>query len=225
MSSPSSFRCAAVVFDLDGVLVDSNPIAERHWQRWAARHGIPAERVLALHLGRPAVETIRLVAPHLDAAAEARTSEYAEADDVEGLHAFDGAADLLRALPPDRWAIATSGTRRTATIRLSHVGLPLPPALVTADDVARGKPAPDPYLLAAARLGVDPARCVVVEDAPSGIASARAAGARVVAVASTNPPSALAAADVVLARLADLRIEASADGLHLTWTATAAPRP
>ena len=208
-----ALRCRAVLFDLDGVLVDSNPIAERHWRRWADRHGLPFDEIARTHHGRPTAETVRRVAPHLDAEREARLKETAEADDTDVLAAYDGAAALLAGLPDGRWAIATSGTRRTAAFRLAHVGLPEPAAFVTADDVRRGKPAPDPYLLAAERLGVAAADCVVVEDAPAGVEAARAAGARVVAVASTNAPAALAGADAVVGRLAALRVEVAPDGL------------
>lgn len=208
-------QCRAVVFDLDGVLVDSNPIAERHWRGWADRHGLPPAPILAVHHGRPTIETIRLTAPHLDAALEARTKEEAEADDTDGLTAYPGALRLCAAIPQERWTVATSGTRRTATARLRHVGLPLPPALVTADDVRRGKPAPDPYQLAAERLGLVPPDCLVIEDAPSGIESALSAGARVVAVASTQPPSALSRATIVVARLDALSVTVSGDSLQV----------
>src|SRR5689334_7305466 len=152
---------------------------------WAERHGLPFARIATLHHGRPTVETVRLVAPHLDVEAEARSIERAETEDLHGLRVFAGAARLLAALPPDRWAIVTSGTHALATTRLAHVGLRKPTVLVTADDVARGKPAPDPYLTPARKLGVAPGRCVVIEDAPAGVAAGRAAGARVIAVAST----------------------------------------
>ena len=214
-----SWSCDAIIFDLDGVLVDSNPIAERHWRGWAARHAVPFERIAAVHQGRPTIETIRLVAPHLDAETEAGRMEAAEGEDTDGLVVFAGAARLLTGLPRARWAIATSGTRRTATTRLTHVGLPVPEVLITADDVARGKPAPDPYLLAAARLGIVPSWCVVVEDAPAGIASARAAGARVIGVAATVSPRALGGADVVVRRLDDLGAEPRAGTLIVTWRA------
>lgn len=209
--------CDAILFDLDGILVNSNPITERHWRSWAARHDVSFERIAEIHHGRPTVETVRLVAPHLDAEAEAHRKETAEADDTDGLTAFDGVARLLEGLPSGRWAIVTSGTRRTATTRLAHTGLPVPDVLVTSDDVTRGKPAPDPYLLAAEGLGVDPARCVVVEDAPAGVEAGRAAGARVVAVAATNKPASLAGADVVVAHLNDLEVEVDGASLCVTW--------
>src|SRR5450631_3144371 len=201
--------CDAIIFDLDGVLVDSNGIAERHLRAWTDRHGVSFDHIASLHHGRTTVETIRLVAPHLDAKIEADLLEGAEAVDTDALVAFAGAAQLLAGLPRERWAIATSGTRQTATIRLSHVGLPLPNVLVTADDVSAGKPSPEPYLLAVKRLGIDPTRCVVIEDAPAGIASARAAGARIVGVTSTNSAHNLAGADVIVGRLADLRVVAN----------------
>src|SRR5688500_3169574 len=132
-----SLLCQAIIFDLDGVLVDSNAICERHMRGWAERRGVPWERLVDIHHGRTTMETFRLVAPELDAAAEALVVETAEADDTDGLVVFAGAARLLSELPADRWAVATSGTRRTATIRLRHAGLPLPRVLITADDVTR----------------------------------------------------------------------------------------
>jgi len=158
------------------------------------------------------------VAPHLDAEAEAQKKEGPEAMDTDGLVAFDGAAALIDGLPDGQWTIATSGRHRTATTRLAHTGLPHPDALVTADDVTQGKPAPDPYRLAAERLGTDPSECIVFEDAPAGVESAHRAGARVIAVASTNSPDALAAADAVVDRLAEVTIASTGNGtLRVQW--------
>lgn len=210
--------CDAIIFDLDGVLVDSNAISERHWKRWAEERGVSYEAIAESHHGRPTAEIIREVAPDLDAEAEAQRKEGREATDTDGLRAFEGAAALIEGLPDGRWTIATSGRHRTATTRLSHTGLPQPNTLVTADDVDNGKPAPDPYLLAAERLGMDPKRCVVFEDAPAGVEAAQRAGAQVVAVASTNPPDALGAAEVVVRRLAEVRVEPSENGaLRIRW--------
>lgn len=214
-----AFTAAAIIFDLDGVLVDSNAISERQMRAWAERHGVAFAGIAAIHHGRPTIETMRLVAPQLDVEAEARLIERAEADDTDGLCVFAGAARLIDGLPDGRWAIVTSGTRALATTRLTHVGLRLPGVLVTADDVRRGKPAADPYRLAAERLGVPPKRCVVVEDAPAGLASARAAGARIIAIASTMPAAALDDADVVLACLDDLRIAVGPGALEIAWRA------
>ena len=213
-----AFTCTAIIFDLDGVLVDSNAISERHWERWAAEHGISYAKIADSHHGRPTVDIIRDVAPHLDAEAEARKKEVPEAMDTDGLVAFDGAAALINALPDGQWAIATSGRHRTATTRLAHTGLPQPDTLVTADDVEQGKPAPDPYRLAAEQLGIHPRKCLVFEDAPAGVESAHRAGARVIAVASTNPPNALAAADAVVDRLAEVTIAFTGNGrLRVQW--------
>ncbi|MBD2105978.1 HAD-IA family hydrolase [Nodosilinea sp. FACHB-13] len=153
------FLCQAIIFDVDGVLINSDPVAERHWRIWADRHGVDFEAILRIHHGRPTIETIRQVAPHVDAAKEAHIKETAEADDTNGLILYPGAKELLAGLPRDRWGVATSGTRRTVSLRFPHLGLPEPLVMVTADDVQRGKPAPDPYLLAAEQLGVAPTDC------------------------------------------------------------------
>jgi mannitol-1-/sugar-/sorbitol-6-phosphatase len=205
--SAMSFVCEAVIFDLDGILADSNAMVERHLGIWAARHRIPFERVLEVHFGRRTVETVALLAPHLDPAEEAAFVERSEAEDPLGVLAFPGALRLIHAIPSGRWAVATSGTRRAATTRLAQIGIPLPDVLVTADDVDRGKPAPDPYLLAARGLAVDASRCVVIEDAPNGVTSAKAAGATAIGVASTLPAELLVHADLVVAALDDLEIE------------------
>ncbi|CAN5747365.1 HAD family hydrolase [soil metagenome] len=211
----AELRVEAVLFDLDGVLVDSDAIYERHWRRWAAERNVDPEAVLAVHHGRRAVEVIELFTTGLDVTAEAaRYNTGLEADrDFEGLALIPGALEMVLVLSLDRWAIATSGPRAVAEPRMAFLGLPIPRVLVTADDVVRGKPAPDPYLAAAEGLGVEPSRCLVVEDAPAGIASARAAGCRVIAVASTHRADALRAADVVVATLSDLSIRPTGEGL------------
>ena len=127
--------------------------------------------------------------------------------------AYAGVKDLLAQLPRDRWGVATSGTRHTVSIRFPYLGLPEPSVMVTADDVQRGKPAPDPYLLAAKRLGVAPADCLVIEDAPAGVEAAKAAGARVIAVATTNQAQTLAEADAIAPALVSIKISANPDGL------------
>jgi len=202
-------ECDAVLFDLDGVLVDSARCVERHWRRWAAEHHLDGDEIMRVAHGRPTVETIRLVAPHLPAEEEAARLDAAEAFDTDGVAAVEGTAQLLQLLPPDAWAIATSGTKDTAMTRLRHTGVPVPSVLITADDVKRGKPNPEAYLLAAARLGVRPENCVVIEDAPAGIRAAHAAGMRVVAVATTHSQAELREADVRAERLADIHISRS----------------
>ncbi len=179
------FECSAVVFDLDGVLVDSTGYVEQQWRRWAASKSLPVEPFLQVCHGRRALETIRLAAPHLDA--EAEVAAFVPEEEVDGqvLRPVEGAPRLLEALPVGSWAVATSGTRAVATERLQRAGLPIPGVLICAEDVVRGKPSPDVYLLAAAGLGVVPAECLVVEDAPAGIEAARAAGMGVVALTTT----------------------------------------
>lgn len=178
---------AAVLFDMDGTLLSSIKSAERAWAAWARRHGLDVERFLPTIHGVRSVETIaRLNLPGVDAQAEADAITQAEIADVEGVEAIAGAADFLAALPRERWAIATSAPRALALRRIEAAGLPLPDVLVTAEDVSRGKPAPDPFLLAARSLGVDARRCVVFEDAPAGIQAGLAAGARVIVVTATH---------------------------------------
>ena len=215
-----TFDCHAILFDLDGVLVDSNAIAERHWRLWAERVGVPWGAIADSHHGVPTVQTIRRLAPHLDAEAEAAAKEKPEADDTEGLVAYAAAGPLLASISDGRWAIVTSGTRRTALTRLRHVGLPVPDVLVTADDVTRGKPDPQPYARAAAAHGFDPAECVVFEDAPAGVTAGKAAGARVVGLATSCAADRLAGADAVVESLDDARLLVDDGGLRIDLTAT-----
>lgn len=206
-----TIECEAILFDLDGVLIDSTACIERHWQEWATQHGLDLAEVMRVAHGRRTDDTIRLVAPQLDAAEEARQLEASEANDTQGVLRVEGAARLLTSLPMDGWAIATSGTRPVALTRLKHTGLPIPRVLVTADEVLRGKPNPEPYLLAARRLGIPPEKCVVVEDAPAGIEAACAAGMQSVAIASSHPAQALAKATIIANRLRDIQIKTGKD--------------
>lgn len=188
----------ALIFDMDGVVIDSGDVYAKHWRSWGQRHGIDFDAEIAhVHPGRPPLETIRVVAPHLDAEAESLAfNDALEADDGgDAIAAMPGAAALLAGLPPDRWTIATSAFRSVAIVWLEHCGLPVPRALVTVDDIEHGKPAPDPYLRAAELLGVDPARCLVVEDAPAGVQAAKSAGATVLALRTTHRRDDLSLAD------------------------------
>jgi sugar-phosphatase len=177
---------AAFLFDMDGTLVDSIAVANRVWTRWAEGHGIDPDAVLRTMHGVRAVETIRRHLPQGDVEHESAVLTQAEMDDMEGVLALAGAAAFLRSLPPERWAVVTSAPRGLALARLDYAGIPVPPVMVTAEDVSHGKPAPDCFLLAARRLGVEPGHCLVWEDAPSGIAAAEAAGATVVVVTATH---------------------------------------
>jgi sugar-phosphatase len=198
--------CDAVLFDLDGVLVDSSECVVRLWRRWAAEHDLDLDEIMRVVHGRPTIETISLVAPHLPAKEEAARFDAAEAIDTDGVTGIEGASRLVHFLPSDAWAVVTSGTRDTAMTRLTYTGLPVPSVLITADDIRRGKPDPEAYLLAAAKLGIAPGRCVVVEDAPVGISAAHSAGMRVVAVETTYSQIELREADVKAKQLTDIRV-------------------
>lgn len=197
--------CAAILFDMDGTLVDSTACVDSTWRAWAARHAIDAEAIMALAHGRQNGEILRLVAPHLDTPQEQARMERDEEACRDGIVAVPGAAEILAALPPRRWAVVTSAWRRLAEIRMGCAGLPLPDVLVTSDGIARSKPAPDGYLTAAAALGVEPGACVVIEDAPAGIEAGYAAGMTVIAVTTTFPRERLRV-ELAIADLRALRV-------------------
>jgi len=204
------FSCSAILFDLDGVLVDSTGAVDREWREWAQRKGVDGDAVMAIAHGVRTIEVIRRVAPHLDADAEAWEIENEEASDQHGVRVMPGAAVLVNSIPDGRWGVVTSGTRLLASARLRFCGLPVPKVLITADDVEHGKPHPEPYLKGAEGLRFKPADCLVIEDAPAGIRAARAAGMKVIGLASTYPASKLAEADSVVAGLGQIQV--SADG-------------
>ena len=196
------FEPGAVLSDMDGVLVDSWAAIERTWRQFAERHGLDPEVVLGASHGRPTIDVIRSVAPHLDAEAEAAAIDRAQIADVDGLRALPGARELVQSVPAGRFAIVTSASRPLAESRLRAAGLPVPDVLVTADEVESGKPDPAGYLRAACLLGVDPAHSVVLEDAPAGVDAGVAAGMTVIGVLTTNSDSALRKAH---SRVPDLR--------------------
>jgi len=165
--------------------VDSTPAVARVWAGWAREHGFEPDEVVRKAHGRPSLTTIRELLPHADHEAENREVERREIADVEGVIPLPGAMELLRALPLERWAIVTSCTKPLAGVRIGAAGLPQPKHLITASDVLRGKPDPEPYVKGAQILGVPAAECVVLEDAPAGIRAGKAAGARVLAVRTT----------------------------------------
>ena len=212
----------ALLFDLDGVLIDSTPAVQRVWTAWATQQGFdPADTVKRAH-GRPSLTTVRELLPHVDSVAENRLIEQAEIDDTDGVVPLPGVIALLASLPPDRWAIVTSCTRALAKVRIAAAGLPLPANLLTSTDVTHGKPHPEPYLKGAALLGFDPATCIVVEDAPAGVEAGKAAGARVIAVRTTSPDSDLqqAGANWLCNNCADIHLtNTGTDGLTLQVTA------
>ena len=203
----------AVIFDMDGTLIDSTAAVVRAWATWAEEHGLTPEDLSGNH-GVPAAGIVRSVLPdHLHDAAIDRINEL-ELNDVHGILVLPGVTEALEALRPAKNAIATSCTVALAKARIAASGLVPPPVLVTADDVEHGKPAPDPFLEAAARLGVDPTRCLVVEDAPKGLQAAKAAGCATLAVITTSPEEDLVA-DGVVRNLGDVTFEVTGGGIRV----------
>jgi sugar-phosphatase len=186
-----------LLFDMDGVLISSIASVNRCWRRWAAHYGVPNAEQFTIAHGTRAVEIMLGLRPDFTEAQIAeglRLIEDMEIEDVADLEVLPGVAELLRSLPKDRWAIVTSATRRLTLARLKVAGLPVPERLVTGSDVVHGKPHPEPYITGARLLGFAPAECVVVEDAPSGVGSGKAAGCRVLGVLGTHKAAELYAA-------------------------------
>lgn len=179
-------RAQGLLFDLDGTLIDSLPAVDRAWGQFAEKHGFSHDFVRSRIHGRRSIDSIRELVPHVDSLAEDAWMRKLESTDTQGVVALPGAKALLEALPLDRWCVVTSGTSDVARARLAAVGLPLPRFAVFGEDVERGKPAPDPFLLGAERLGFSPADCIGFEDTDAGLGSVRAAGVRPVAVG--RPP-------------------------------------
>jgi sugar-phosphatase len=206
------FQCDGIIFDLDGVLVDSSSSIERHWWKWTKKHGLDPEKTLHATLGMTTVEGIRLIAPHLDAEVEADEIDRAEAIDTDGVTAFDGAKGLLQAIPKDWWGVATSGTRDTATARMRAAGLMIPDVLTSANDVERGKPDPEPFLRTAQLLKIPPERCVVIEDSSGGLRAALGARMTVIAVATTHSPEELEMAHALVMNINDVQVSINDPG-------------
>lgn len=210
-------QCKGFLFDLDGTLVDSLPVVERSWQFWAESYGVDPQAVLDFIHGKQAITTLRHFMPGKSEAeiqAEFLRLEQIEANDLDGIRALSGAIALLQHLDAQSipWAIVTSGSIPVAHARHRAAGLPTPAVFVTAEQVKRGKPQPDAYLLGAELLGLPPQDCLVVEDAQAGVQSGLAAGCRVAAVNVPPETPELLEVDFVLSTLASLRVEKQADG-------------
>jgi mannitol-1-/sugar-/sorbitol-6-phosphatase len=211
-------RCAALLFDLDGVLINSTPAVARVWRRWAIEHGFNPEEVVARAHGRPSLTTVCEYLPNSDHEAENREVERCEIEDLEGVVPLPGALDLLSSLPENRWTIVTSCTRALAEARINAAGLPLPNWMITSNDIANGKPHPEPYLKAASILGFRASDCTVLEDVPAGIHAGKDAGAKVIAFTTTFPEPGLrrAGADWILQDCSEVRLAtASRSGLKV----------
>jgi sugar-phosphatase len=198
-----TLECQAILFDLDGVLVDSAECVEGTWRCWAEVNQLDPDRVISIAHGRRTIETVKLVAPHLAADEELARLAASESTQTAGIYEIRGAREFLRSLPGP-WAIVTSGIRAVASLRIKHTNLPFPPVLVCADEVTAGKPDPEGYLAAASQLGVDARQCIVVEDAPPGLEAAHRAGMRSIAVLGTYAPGELRLADTIVESVASL---------------------
>jgi sugar-phosphatase len=210
-------RCAALLFDLDGVLINSTPAVARVWRGWAIEHGFNPDEVIARAHGRPSLSTVREYLPHADHAAENHEVERREIEDLEGVVPLPGALSLLASLSPDRWTIVTSCTRPLAEVRIRAAGLPLPKKFITSSDITNGKPHPEPYLKGASVLGFPPQDCIVLEDVPAGVRAGKAAGAKVIAFTTTlqEPVLREAGADWILNNCAGIRLLSSDQVLTL----------
>jgi sugar-phosphatase len=208
----------AILFDIDGTLVDSGAAVERSWRTWAGEYGVDTEQVLRICHGRRGEDVVaQFIAPQQQAAAIARELAL-ELADLDGVVALPGARQLLDALPHRRWAAVTSGERSLMTARLAAARLPAPNVLIGAEDVSTGKPSPEGYFKAAAALGFNAQQCLVIEDAPAGISAGRAAGAQVLAVTTTYHAAELADADVVVIDLSCVSVKLTDDGVTLLIT-------
>lgn len=209
--------CSGLLFDLDGVLVDSTPAVARVWRKWAIEHGFEPEETVRRAHGRPSVETVRELLPDADSEKENQVILRGEIEDTDCVVPLAGTRELLSSLPENQWALVTSCARPLAEVRLKTAGLPLPRNIVTCDDVRRGKPDPEPYVKGAALLGLPPSNCVVFEDAPAGIIAGKAAGALVIALRTTASDSELedAGADWILSGYDDLSVLQTDHGSNL----------
>jgi sugar-phosphatase len=209
--------CSGLLFDLDGVLVDSTPAVARVWTKWALARGLDPEETVRQAHGRPSIATVRDILPDADFEKENEVILRGEIEDTEGVIPLPGARELLSSVPESQWALVTSCARPLAQVRLKVAGLPTPRNIVTCDDVTNGKPNPEPYIKGAALLGVPAFKCVVFEDAPAGIRAGKAAGALVIALPTTSPQAELeaAGADWVLPGYQNLFVTRADHGSNL----------
>jgi sugar-phosphatase len=212
-----TINCDAVLFDLDGVLIDSKVCVERHWKEWAVKHQLDAGEIVSQAHGVRSIEIIRRFAPHLDAGVEADLYSANEVTDTVGVVPVEGARELMETLPAECWAIVTSCNEALARARLEAAGLPVPEKMITSDDVVQGKPDPEPYLAGVRLLGISPEASVVIEDAPAGVQAGVNAGMRVVGIQGSRDGDELrdAGADIVVQQLTDLVFKRSEEGYRL----------
>jgi sugar-phosphatase len=217
LTKPVCVTAKGILFDMDGVLVSSIGSVVRSWRRWAELYDVPNAESFEMPHGVRARDIIKTLLPDVDLQEAARAIEDIEVEDVADLRVLPGVKTLLEGLPPERWAIVTSSTQRLLLARLGAAGLPVPERIISGDDVERGKPDPEPYRRGAELLGFRPEECVVVEDAPSGVGSGKAAGCRVLGVLGTHSAEELHEADWVVGSLEELAVRVNPDGLELQF--------
>jgi mannitol-1-/sugar-/sorbitol-6-phosphatase len=215
--SPVRIHCQGILFDMDGILISSIDSVVRSWTRWAQMRDVDPAYAVELAHGRRAIETVALLRPDLDSTEELRVIEDIEVADGLGLSVLPGVEKLIGSLPSDRWTVVTSATERLARARLAQAGLPVPARMITADQVEKGKPQPDPYLAGAALLGLAPETCVVFEDSSSGVQAGHAAGCTVVGTTFSHEAESLGAADYLVADLAGVKVSRGGDGIYLEF--------
>jgi sugar-phosphatase len=206
-----------ILFDMDGVLISSIDAAVRNWRIWAKRYGVPNAEEFVIPHGVRSIDLVKMLRPDIDPQEGLRVIEDMEVADVADLKVLPGVKALLDGLPLERWAIVTSSTRRLLLARLKAAGLPVTERIISADEVERGKPDPEPYRRGAGLLGFRPDECLVVEDAPSGVGAGKAAGCRVLGVLGTHSAEELRGADWVVGSLEGLAVTTSSDGLELRF--------
>lgn len=206
----------AVLFDIDGTLVDSTLVVTRIWTSFAAEHGLDIDHIMSISHGRRTEDTLAELLPAADVPDALAQMDHMELTDLGGVIALPAVTDILHRLPDNRWAAVTSGAREVMTNRLGAAGLPVPSVLISAENVTAGKPDPQGYLAAAADLEVDPVNCLVIEDAPAGIAAGKASGATVLGVATSHDAAELTDADEVVPDLTHAAVTATSGGV--TWS-------
>jgi sugar-phosphatase len=218
LSGPVCVTAKGILFDMDGVLISSIDAAVRNWRRWAKRYGVPNPDEFVIPHGVRSIDLVKMLRPDIDPQEGQRAIEDMEVEDVADLQVLPGVKALLECLPPERWAIVTSATRRLLLARLKASGLPVPDRIISGEMVERGKPDPEPYRRGAELLGFRPEECVVVEDAPSGVGAGKAAGCRVLGVLGTHSAAELGEADWVVGSLEGLTVTVSPDVLELRFS-------
>jgi sugar-phosphatase len=221
LSEPVCVTAKGILFDMDGVLISSIDSVRRCWRRWAKMYGVPNAEEYEVPHGVRAIDVVKMLRPDIDPQKGLRAIEDMEVDDVAGLTVLPGVKALLQGLSPERWAIVTSSTGRLLLARLKAAGLPVPERIISADNVERGKPDPEPYRRGAELLGFRPEDCVVFEDAPSGVGAGKAAGCRVLGVLGTHSAEDLRDADWIVGSLEGVAVTTKTDGLELRFSPAA----